>query len=241
MPAVLASDEICEQHGWPWSANFATYAMPIQEVPPVGSETDALALANPQRRREFCSGRQCARRALVNLGFAPVELRPDVDGLPIWPLGVTGSISHGGALCFAAVARTADIAGVGVDVEPVAAFEPSLVRRVCRADERAHIAQLPSLATVSHNLFFSAKEAVYKCLYPCFGQFFEFEDIALELSDTSSERCGTFRVVDISVGPWGKAARKIEGKWAITMGHVFALAIMPRIFDAPQNAGGGNG
>jgi len=59
------------------------------------AEEAAIARAVPKRRREFTTGRACARAALAKLGLPPAPIVPGLRGAPQWPAGVTGSRSKG--------------------------------------------------------------------------------------------------------------------------------------------------
>lgn len=203
----------------------AVRAMLIRDLPSVSVDGGELDRQTPARRRAFASGRACAREALAALGVASVALPPDANGVPRWPPGFTGSISHDDAVCCAAAARTSDIAALGIDIERIVPFESALVRRICRADERTRIARMPDLDGRWPNLVFSTKEAVYKCLSPRFGCFLEFEDLALDFTIQSGRESGEFRVVNMVRGPWEVSARELEGRWLITGGHIFAIAV----------------
>lgn len=81
------------------------------------AEEREIAGAGDKRRREFTTARRCARRALARLGLAPGPLPTGPTGAPVWPVGVTGSITHCDGYRAAAAARTADLAGLGIDAE----------------------------------------------------------------------------------------------------------------------------
>ena len=71
-------------------------------------EASALATAVEKRRREFATGRACARRALDDLGIAPSAILPGERGAPQWPPGIVGSITHCAGYRAAAVALATD-------------------------------------------------------------------------------------------------------------------------------------
>ena len=54
----------------------------------------ALGDAVEKRRREFMTGRACAREALAGLGFPDSPVGSGTKGEPLWPPGVVGSITH---------------------------------------------------------------------------------------------------------------------------------------------------
>ena len=73
------------------------------------------------RSRDRASGaaRIAARELLAELGAnAGAELPRLPSRAPGWPSGLIGSLAHDDAFAIAAVARTADLAALGVDIEP---------------------------------------------------------------------------------------------------------------------------
>src|SRR5262245_11502467 len=99
----------------------AVAEMDPREAPPgVGlyAEEEALvAKAVRSRRQQFTAGRLLARQAWQRLGQAPVSLLNDAQRVPIWPLGIVGTITHTHIWCAAAVARRGEVTGLGADVE----------------------------------------------------------------------------------------------------------------------------
>jgi 4'-phosphopantetheinyl transferase EntD len=145
-------------------------------------EAVALERAVEKRRREFVAGRVLARRALARLGASPAPIPRGDDRAPIWPNGYVGTISHTRSICAAAVARDGDVRSLGLDVEDASPLAPELVARICTAPEEAWLAQLPGAERGRFGkLFFSAKEAFYKCQYPLTGRFLEFHDAELAI------------------------------------------------------------
>lgn len=142
-----------------------------------------VARAVVKRRREFAAGRRCARGILAQLGHPGLPLLRNDDRTPRWPGDLVGSISHCAALCVVAVAHRSSLAALGVDVEPDAALEPALWRRICTpaeiervlgtapAGERGRIARL----------VFSAKEATYKSVHPLVGRSFGLQDVEIAI------------------------------------------------------------
>lgn len=129
-----------------------------------------------KRRAEFLAGRWAARHALASLGVDAAPGRNE-DGSPRWPAPIVGSITHGAERALCAVARARDVRGLGIDVERLMspAAKDELRARICSHDERAVLAQ--GLFAPEHHLVtlaFSAKESLYKCLYPLVGHFMDF-------------------------------------------------------------------
>lgn len=154
------------------------------QVMPVWTEPqEALALgrAVPRRLAEFHAGRAAARAAMALLALPSRPIPMGQDRAPIWPDGVTGSISHTATACVAVAGLTDVWAGIGVDLEDATALDPLLVGEVCtRAEQRWLGALPPAERGLMAKLIFSAKEATYKAQYTLSGQLFDFD--ALELS-----------------------------------------------------------
>lgn len=145
-----------------------------------------------KRRREFAAGRHCARRALAHLGHEAVALPIGHDRAPVWPPGVIGSITHTGDFAIAAVAWKSDLRSLGIDMESADPLEPDLLELVCREDERAALASCGMDPQLGAKLVFSAKESVYKCLWPVTGSFLEFHAIGIRIDPVVSRftACG---------------------------------------------------
>lgn len=147
-----------------------------------------LVRAVPKRRSEFLAGRVCASRALARLGTAPATIPIGRDREPVWPDGVVASISHAGdrALCLAVSA--ADTLGLGVDIErPLDAQRAAEIRGVVvDADEHALIQAGFDDPAAGLAAVFSAKESLYKALFPQVRRLFGFE--AMRLARTGAQR-----------------------------------------------------
>src|ERR671914_1172478 len=90
----------------------------VPESTMFSDEAAAVAGAGAERRREFGTVRYCARKALRQLGVPAVPILPDVDRAPRWPVGVVGSMTHCAGYRAAAVARSGELCGLGIDAEP---------------------------------------------------------------------------------------------------------------------------
>ncbi|MBA3885638.1 MAG: 4'-phosphopantetheinyl transferase superfamily protein [Acidobacteria bacterium] len=141
-----------------------------------------LRQAVASRRRAYLAGRYCARRALAALlpGGAELQVGYGPHGAPIWPDGIVGSITHTGPLASAAVARATDARGLGIDSERLERFERSPgISRLVMLPEEAALGGSELSDSLRLPLVFSAKEAIFKCLYPLVGRRFWFEDAVL--------------------------------------------------------------
>jgi len=136
-----------------------------------------------KRRREFAAGRRCARGLLAQLGHPGLPLLRNDDRTARWPEELVGSISHCAALCVVAVAHRSSLAALGVDVEPDAAIEPALWRRICTPAEIERVLGTAPAAERGRiaRLVFSAKEATYKSVHPLVGRSFGLQDVEIAI------------------------------------------------------------
>lgn len=133
--------------------------------------------AADKRRAEFLAGRFAALEALRGLRVAEPPGR-NQDGSPRWPAEIVGSITHGAERALCCVAYRRELRGMGIDAERLMNDDVKLElrRRICSQGELALGAeQLPLLREHELvSLVFSAKESLYKCLYPAVGRFMDF-------------------------------------------------------------------
>jgi len=146
-----------------------------------------------KRRAEYLAGRYAAASALGALGL-PGRVERSSRGLPLWPPGSVGSISHGGGLACAVCGREERWRSIGVDVERVLHDTEAreLAPAIAHQDElfllRAALPQVRSGQRLS--VLFSAKESLFKCLFPLSGTFLEFSDARLVSVGTTSGQRG---------------------------------------------------
>src|SRR5690606_10208561 len=128
-------------------------------------------------------GRDAARQAMARLGLPPRPIPMAEDRAPIWPAGVTGSITHHGALALA-VAAPAGAQGLGLtlglDAEADEDLPGDLLALIFPdpAEQRLLAGASQPLRRAREG--FAAKEAAYKCQFPRSRQLLEFTDLRLE-------------------------------------------------------------
>lgn len=168
-------------------------------------ERQFLGHAVPKRVHDFAGGRACARNALAQLGFKGVALPVGAGRAPVWPPGITGSITHTDGFCAAVAAATTAIRALGLDVEAADSVRPHLWRRICNPEELAILqAADPAAAIAAATLIFSAKEAFYKCQHFLTGQWLGFNDVSISI-EADGFIVRPTRTLEISQrfpGPW---------------------------------------
>lgn len=191
-------------------------------------EAQAIASAVDSRRRQFTAGRWLARHAWRQLGHAPTPLVNDAQRVPMWPSGLVGTITHTSVWCAAAVARASEVAGIGADVEAATPLELGLWDRVCRPEEQAFLRGQPaSLAGLLAKAVFSAKESIYKALYPRIRTFLDFQGMRIELSRSGGDWVWQ---AELQV-PWGGLApgqRLSPGKLHIDADLILTSVVLSR-------------
>jgi 4'-phosphopantetheinyl transferase EntD len=146
-------------------------------------EAQSIAKAVESRRQQFTAGRLLARQAWQRLGIAPQALLNDEQRVPCWPAGLVGSITHTHGWCAAAVARAEQVDALGTDVEAATPLDTELWQRICRPEElRVLETYAAPRAGLLAKAFFSAKESIYKALYPRVRIFLDFQAMHIELA-----------------------------------------------------------
>lgn len=134
--------------------------------------------------------------------------------MPRWPKGFLGTISHAGGLCIAHVARSVDLAGIGIDLEVDNRLTPELADLTCRPDER-RLDETSGLVDTALARFV-AKEAFFKAYFPATRTFLDFDELRVTLDPD----CIRF-VAELTneASPGLNGARRFSGRIAV-LGNV---------------------
>ncbi|UWR23514.1 4'-phosphopantetheinyl transferase [Sulfitobacter sp. S190] len=183
--------------------------------PWLAAEALAVARAIPARKAEFQAGRRAARHAMAAMGVAGRAIPMAPDRAPVWPGGITGSISHTDAACVAVVGRKDVWASIGVDLEADSGLDATLIAQVCTPAERAWLdTQAPRDRPVMAKLIFSAKEASYKAQYPLGGGLFGFDALSVRVDRDATRFVAQFQSDQGSFA----AGDTLEGQFAHAAG-----------------------
>lgn len=176
-----------------------------------------------KRQGEYLAGRLCAREALRQLcGQALVPGR-DEEGVPIWPAGVVGSITHGAGRAAAMVASRRDWRGLGLDLEKQLSAERAakLAGEILTPTELQRAEGLDPLAFARLvTLTFSLKESLFKALYPLVLKRFYFHDAEL-LGQPAVGQAELRLLIDLSAD-W-PAGTRLSGQFAEFDGYLLSL------------------
>jgi len=145
-----------------------------------------VAHAVPERRAEFSTGRWCAREALRALALPPLAIPMGDRRGPVWPPGVTGSITHAGGICVAVVARTIHHPNIGIDILKTAVAQPIVKEAgsilIAPGEDLSLSIPLPVDAAV---LRFGAKESVIKAVSSQMGGWVDFTEIRVRFDPST--------------------------------------------------------
>ena len=193
--------------------------------------SDAVLL----RRAQFADARACARNALTDLtghDHADTVIGKGERGMPLFPRGVGGSLTHTTGFRAAVVARTDTLKSVGVDAEVAKPLLDGVSDAVLTPRDLQHIdalhqhgqhhvrhhegdLQLFPAEKILETVVFSAKEALYKSWFPLARVFLDFSQADIEL-----HRDGTLTAFVHHDVASGVVPRTIPGRWMVGSGYV---------------------
>lgn len=195
----------------------AGWADPLADHPRHAGED--LPRAVPARLREFVAGRHAARAAMRMAGLAEAPVPHGADRAPIWPDGMTGSITHSATDCLAVAAPLGRLRGIGIDLEPATPLERALWDSILLPEEQLALNRAsPDQRGLLAKTIFCAKEAAYKAQYRLSQTLFGFDAMVITLQQDSFT--ATFR----NPVPPFRSGTQIAGRIAQKHGHIIALA-----------------
>ncbi len=182
---------------------------------------ELLPGAVPARLREFAAGRKAAHEAMALLGLTDLPIPMGQDRAPVWPEGITGSITHSRTACLAAIMRGDDAQGIGLDLEEDAPLSSDLWETILLPAEQEWLANQPKADRGQHAmLMFCAKEAAYKAQYARSKTLFGFDMLRIYLDD------GAFTAeFQKPVAPFLHSSR-LNGKYSRVQGHILTAVTL---------------
>ena len=188
-------------------------------VPPPASIQRSVA----KRQAEFLAGRLCARAALQQLDNLDCVPAIGEDRAPVWPQHISGSITHSNGHAAAIVGHKAQWRGLGMDLENVLSLERAerLAVEILTAAELQRMTMLPrEQHALLVTLTFSAKESLFKALYPIVQKRFYFEHAeVLEWSENGQVR---LRLLTDLSEEW-RHGKELVGQFAVDGEQLLSL------------------
>lgn len=188
-------------------------------VPPPASIQRSVA----KRQAEFLAGRLCARAALQRLDGLDCVPPIGEDRAPVWPGHISGSITHSTGHAAAIVAHKTQWRGLGMDLENLLA--PERAERLAAEILTPHEMQrLSGDVARQVTLTFSAKESLFKALYPIVLKRFYFEHAeVVEWTDTGH---ATLRLLTDLSHEWSYG-KTLQAQFAVDDGQLLTLVAVP--------------
>lgn len=182
----------------------------------------AIMQAVPGRQAEYLAGRWLSRQLWVERHLAPVQVQSGTHRQPIWPSGWVGSISHTSTVAVSCLAKSCEVELLGLDLENWLA--PEVAHRISTTivdrQEALYLATLGPFERML-TLAFSAKESLFKAVYPQVGVYFDFDAARLVELHWPSGRLVLKVTQDLSTSI--RAGMLFEGHFQMWAGAVFTL------------------
>lgn len=189
-----------------------------------GNEKKIIKKANKKRTEDFTTGRWCSRKVLHQMGLKPSAILNGIEGEPLWPEGIIGSISHTrGAYCAVSVFKK-DYPSIGIDIEErKRKISASAIEYITNRDERKWLKTKNENQILNAMLIFSAKESVFKLLYPLLKRRFYFKAVSIKKINLDNSFTA---LVKEQLSNTIKKGMKIHGyffynsKWVLTLSYL---------------------
>ncbi len=190
-------------------------------------EAAILGSVVESRRREFTTGRACARLAMARIGLAAVPVTQGAKFAPQWPPGVVGSITHCSGYRAAAVAHATDVSTIGIDAEPNLTLPNGILTEIATSQELEWLDEFSSATpTVCWDrLLFSAKEAAFKAWFPLTGRWLGFEDAVTTVDPI--QRTFSIRLVVPGPSVDRRELTGFSGRWLLRDGLLLTAIVLP--------------
>ncbi|WP_346837721.1 4'-phosphopantetheinyl transferase superfamily protein [Microbulbifer sp. SAOS-129_SWC] len=192
---------------------------------------ESLGRAVPKRKSEFVAGRYLARKALTSLGANSTSVGIGDNRMPLWPDSFVGSISHCREFAICAVAKQNNLKGIGIDIENILNEKSAkdIVNSILLEPEHKLVESYSTPNPSVLTLIFSAKESLFKALYPEVGYYFGF-DVAQTTAINFQTGKFTLKLVQ-ELTPALPVGIRFEGLFELDNNKVFTVVIMPALTD----------
>ena len=189
---------------------------------------DNIADSITKRQAEFFAGRWLASQALVQFGHQNFTVLADEKRCPLWPAGTVGSITHSDNQVRCAIGRASLYQTLGIDIQPSLseAAAQKLQRRILSPSEVQLLASSALPFAVGVALSFSAKESIYKALYPIVKRYFGFACARLVATEACAQ---TLRfTIDDELSCLPGCPREVSVRYEYTQEFVYTEAALSR-------------
>ena len=131
-----------------------------------------------KKKVQFRLGRAAARLAFRDLDYEhSAPILQGTAGEPLWPDGFTGSITHCDPWTVAVVAASSNHLAIGIDLESVRRVQVIDISDIICCDAELRWVRGGSDFYTRLATIFSAKEALYKAVYPFCRRYIDFKEV----------------------------------------------------------------
>ncbi|MCP4986398.1 MAG: 4'-phosphopantetheinyl transferase superfamily protein [Colwellia sp.] len=131
-----------------------------------------------KRKAEYFAGRYLIRRTLLRLKEPAYDIPIGHNRAPVWPVGLQGSLTHTGNKGISAIAKHKVNYYLGIDIEEKLseASRKEIENLICCQNEAERLQPSFEDKEALVTFVFSAKESLFKALYPYVEVYFDFLD-----------------------------------------------------------------
>lgn len=185
-----------------------------------------LVNAARKRKAEYFAGRFCCQQLLANYGVHTAVLSHQ-DRSPAWPAGFCGSISHTQNQAVVLLAPIHSGFSPGVDAETLASrIMRETADMFTSPEEQARLKQSPLDWEQALLVTFSAKEALFKSLYPLVKRYLDFDCAQISELDAGQGRLALTLTQPLSAA--FPAGYHFHGEWQF-VGDVVTTCFYPHV------------
>jgi 4'-phosphopantetheinyl transferase EntD len=186
----------------------------------------SLERAVDKRKAEFLSGRLCAKHGLAELGVNGFVIGSDKNHCPLWPRGITGSISHSQSIALAMLTSSAGVVGVGIDIESIISTKTMNDTKgmILHGNDEQWLRQTDGSPEMVFSLIFSIKESFFKAAYPSTGYYFDFDAVTIKRLDFDQQRFTL--TLQQNLNPKLTAGLCFSGHFCFVDGQVLSLLVI---------------
>jgi 4'-phosphopantetheinyl transferase EntD len=182
MEALKEASEFLEKCGVVFTATDQLKPLTILSK----EERDYIKGASLPRQREFSTSRWCARKSLKKLDIDSGLILTGEQREPLWPQGIVGSIAHAKGMYCAVVGRGSSYLSLGIDIEPIKKhIADKTFAVIANNDEIEWTKSTGQNKDLMKLLIFSAKECLFKLLFPLIKMNFSFDAASVFLPSSS--------------------------------------------------------
>lgn len=177
------------------------------------SEQQLVTHAVDKRKADFGDSRWCAHQAMQDMRLDGPILR-GVRGMPVFPQGVAGSLTHTEGFRAALIGRSSKWKSLGIDAEPACPLPEGVFNTIARPEERRRLWH----SDIAHadKIIFSAKETTYKAWFPLTHRFLDFDQADIDIRPD-----GTFTSYLLTKPV---PVPFIQGRWVVSDGVIITVA-----------------